>query len=352
MGIIERLTFEAASAHPLLASEHVHRYTLAASLCGGERVLDLACGSGYGSVMLAGGAASVVGVDNDSAVVDMAAATAGREHPVQFVAADAVDYLRRDAAREFGVVVCFQGLEHMEDLDGVLDGLRLLARAGTKLVLSVPNSRMLEDEAEGEGPRTAFDYESALEAFRSLGEATLVFQFLAEGSLIRREDHGDSEPQLSDPLADHGEPEWANHFVGLVGFDDSALAGGPLARAQLAISPAHNRAVRSLQRANRELWYANARLAREKMGTYDTAAVAALLKVEQARADARRAEQRAHQAELRLDGAERQAQQEGQRAEELWVMVQELRAELTAELRRPGARARRLLRAVLGGGRG
>jgi ubiquinone/menaquinone biosynthesis C-methylase UbiE len=43
--------------------EHLHRYLLARQIIGGKRVLDLACGEGYGSFSMSSVALSVVGVD-------------------------------------------------------------------------------------------------------------------------------------------------------------------------------------------------------------------------------------------------------------------------------------------------
>ena len=43
--------------------EHIHRYLLARELARGRNVLDIACGEGYGSNLLAGVASSVIGVD-------------------------------------------------------------------------------------------------------------------------------------------------------------------------------------------------------------------------------------------------------------------------------------------------
>ena len=48
MDVVERLTLEAAQADTMIACEHRQRYEFAAELCGGLRVLDLCCGSGYG----------------------------------------------------------------------------------------------------------------------------------------------------------------------------------------------------------------------------------------------------------------------------------------------------------------
>lgn len=49
--------------------EHLHRYALARQLAHGKDVLDIACGEGYGSNLLATIARTVTGVDIDSEIV-------------------------------------------------------------------------------------------------------------------------------------------------------------------------------------------------------------------------------------------------------------------------------------------
>ena len=56
-----------------IAYEHWHRYAFARQFVAGKRVLDAACGEGYGSALLASVAASVVGVDIDAPAVAHAA---------------------------------------------------------------------------------------------------------------------------------------------------------------------------------------------------------------------------------------------------------------------------------------
>src|SRR5580698_6057306 len=57
-----------------LLNEHMARYTFAARLARGKRVLDAGCGAGYGSAELARAAESVVGVDCAPDAVEFARA--------------------------------------------------------------------------------------------------------------------------------------------------------------------------------------------------------------------------------------------------------------------------------------
>ena len=274
MGVVERLSFEMVSSHALIASEHLHRYELAARVCAGKTVVDLACGVGYGSEVLARAATSVLGVDNDAATIDSAQAAYRDRANLTFTAMDVRDFLRSDAARKAEAIVCFEGLEHFADPDEVLATLRDLAQAGTRIVISVPNSRAFEEE----NPHhvTDYGYEQALAAFEKLGASHILFQFLAEGSLIRARHPG--EPEGRFVLTEHGEPEYANHFIGLVNVEEAELPVQD-GRMQLEIAPLHNRFVRSLDHANRELRRANARLSRTTRGTFDSAAASILNRV-------------------------------------------------------------------------
>ena len=298
MGVQERLSLEAVSAKTLIACEHVHRYRIAAALCGGLRVLDLACGSGYGSAILRQTAASVVGVDNDAATIDMARVTVGRETDVEFVAADAVEYLLRGVRDGHDAIVCLEGLEHLPDPDAAVAALSELAGAGLKLVLSVPNSRAFAEENEFH--LTDFGYDEATALAERLGGATVLYQFLAEGSLIQgaRPEALDAETLLDE----RGEPEYANHFILCANLDDRLESSFPPARMQLTSAPFYNRHMIGLDRGNRELWRENARLARERLGKSDAAAATALFKLQrELRTRAERAEERNVSLESELD---------------------------------------------------
>jgi len=260
MGVRERLSLEAVGAEPLIASEHVHRYGLAARLCDGLRVVDLACGSGYGAAILRETATAVLGVDRDAAVVDMARVTIGSQRDVRFEAADAGDFLARGLAADHDAIVCFEGLEHFSDREAILDTLAGHAASGMRLVMSLPN----QDER---------GYEDAVAAFERFDQVTVLYQFLAEGSLIRADEPAELAGEFV--LQEHGELEWAGYFIACVNLEERVRELADSGQMQLTVAPHYNRRIRELERANRELWRENARIARERIGMGGSAAAMA-----------------------------------------------------------------------------
>jgi 2-polyprenyl-3-methyl-5-hydroxy-6-metoxy-1,4-benzoquinol methylase len=277
----ERLTLEAATAPTLIACEHRHRYRFAASVLAGARVLDLCCGSGYGARVLAETAGAVHGVDIDATTIDTAAATISGPVPITFEAADALDFVRRaDVSERFDAIVCFEGLEHLPELDRILERLRELAEGGMKMVLSVPNSEGLGEDNEFH--LTDFSYEEALERIGSFPGATVLTQYLAEGSVITMTEPGGGEVDAHAVLDERDEPEYANHYIVCVG--EALSAALPDGLMQLEAAPLANRYMRNLERANKVLWRTNQRLGRSHLGKADSAAGALVAKYEAAAA--------------------------------------------------------------------
>ena len=65
----ERLT---EFALHVITLEHLHRYAIAIELSKNKSVLDIACGEGYGSHLLALQSSSVTGVDIDTVTIEAA----------------------------------------------------------------------------------------------------------------------------------------------------------------------------------------------------------------------------------------------------------------------------------------
>ncbi len=296
MDVVERLTLEAAQADTMLACEHRHRYEFARALCGDLRVLDLCCGSGYGTRILAATALEVVGVDIDAATVETAQVTVGRDlDNVGFDLGDAVEYVGRNAGR-FDAVVCFEGLEHLQGLEQALEQLRAQAQGGLRIVASVPNDQLFEERNPFHV--TAFGYDSALRAFASFPNAVMVPQFLAEGSLICPS--GAVETEVAVTLEDRDEPEYANHFIFCVNFDPAEVQRAHRGRIQLNTSPVFNRWSEDLKRGAWALARENARLARARLGKGGSAAAAALARIEGHEAQVAALEQRWRHAQARI----------------------------------------------------
>jgi GT2 family glycosyltransferase/SAM-dependent methyltransferase len=118
--------------------EHVHRYGWVRTLVAGKDVLDLACGEGYGSRMMAlAGARSVVGVDLSFQAVEHASSTYAAIERLRFTQGDAAEVPLPDASVD--VVVSFETLEHHDRHDEMMREVRRVLRPEGLLVISSPN---------------------------------------------------------------------------------------------------------------------------------------------------------------------------------------------------------------------
>lgn len=116
--------------------EHIHRYLFALQFITGSRVLDIACGEGYGSSMLSTLADHVTGVDIDAQCIDRAKARYSSEK-VHFSAGSATQMPVGDA--QFDVVVSFETIEHLEDQEAFWSEIRRVLKPDGLLILSSPN---------------------------------------------------------------------------------------------------------------------------------------------------------------------------------------------------------------------
>src|ERR1700693_1804642 len=77
-----------SAARGQIEIEHLHRYLLARDFCHGKDVLDIACGEGYETALLAQVAPRVIGVDIDRSTLAHAAGQYVRSN-LRYVAGDA-----------------------------------------------------------------------------------------------------------------------------------------------------------------------------------------------------------------------------------------------------------------------
>ena len=101
----------------------------------GRRVLDMACGEGYGAAVLARGAASVLGVDANPEAFEHARLRYTAEN-LRFARGMAQSHGERGA---YDDVVFLQTIEHVEDPAAVLRHFRALLAPGGVAWVSTPN---------------------------------------------------------------------------------------------------------------------------------------------------------------------------------------------------------------------
>jgi SAM-dependent methyltransferase len=129
-----------------LLNEHMARYTFAARLARGKRVLDAGCGAGYGSAELAHSAASVVGLDVAADAVDFARDHyAGPNLTFEQASCTALPH----PSGSFDLVVAFEVIEHLENWRGLLEETRRVLGPCGQLIVSTPN-KLYYTESRGE----------------------------------------------------------------------------------------------------------------------------------------------------------------------------------------------------------
>ncbi|MDP3975502.1 MAG: glycosyltransferase [bacterium] len=120
--------------------EHLARYFFATQFTKDKIVLDIACGTGYGTQTLEQeGASKVVGIDIDKETIDYA----HQYFPLkngEYIAADAQSIPFKE--NEFDVVVSFETLEHIPDYQLFLKEARRVLKPNGILILSTPNNEV------------------------------------------------------------------------------------------------------------------------------------------------------------------------------------------------------------------
>jgi len=160
------------------AVEHLHRYAIAAEICVGKDVLDIASGEGYGSHLLARVARQVIGVDASYEVI---AEARGKyvESNLVFLEGRADDIPLTNSCVD--VVVSFETLEHHDKHEEMLSEIKRVLRPNGVLIISTPDKLIYSDIPNY---RNEFHVrELSREEFKSLIERFFRGQrFLSQGS--------------------------------------------------------------------------------------------------------------------------------------------------------------------------
>lgn len=193
----------------------------AANIGPGDRVLDVACGTGVAARLAAGktGAGSnVTAADVNGPMLDAAAEFAAEAglSGIEWVECDAAKMPFEDSA--FDVVLCQQGLQFMPDKAGALSEMSRVLKPGGRLALSVWKERSplgaafstVFDRRFGEGTTAPW------QVMYSLGDREALRRLAAEAGFC------DIHIAFDYKFARHPDP---------IAFVTGAVAGSPLAGA-------------------------------------------------------------------------------------------------------------------------
>lgn len=130
---------------PQISYEHWHRYLYASQFVSNKLVLDIACGEGYGSYLLAKTAEKVVGIDIDKETI-MYASRKYAKHNLKFKIGS-VDNIPINKEEIFDVIVSFETIEHVSEdkQEKFLKEVKRLLKKDGLFIVSTPNKLFYSD---------------------------------------------------------------------------------------------------------------------------------------------------------------------------------------------------------------
>lgn len=200
-----------------LWAEHIARYAFATRFAKAARVLDIGCGTGYGTAELAQHAQSATGID----ISDDAIRYASQHYPTAtFLAASATSIPL--PAASFDLITAFEVIEHLENWHELLiEARRLLHPTGVFLV-STPNKLYYAESRAKEGPNPFHAHEFEFAEFRDALAAvfphvTMLLQNRLESQAFYP--HATFPPVDAKLDTSRGSPKEANFFLALCSVD-------------------------------------------------------------------------------------------------------------------------------------
>ena len=167
-----------------VAVEHWHRYAMTARFVADKRVLDIASGEGYGSMMLAETAATVLGVDIDAVTVVEARRRYNRNN-LKFSEGSCTAMPLPDASVD--VVVSFETLEHHDQHEEMLCEIRRVLVPDGLCILSTPDRIVYSERSSYCNTfhvKELSDSEFRALVFRHFHNAAFLGQKYVRGSLL------------------------------------------------------------------------------------------------------------------------------------------------------------------------
>lgn len=158
-GVLERVVI--GTGETGVEKEHLARYRFALPYCEGKYVADIACGTGYGSIMLSQTANLVIGYDKENLCGNVV-----------------MDFDLERWTEKYGLIVSFETVEHLKDPKNFLKNIRDTAKES---LISIP---LNEPEGVNQYHLHTFTEESAKALIQSVFSKCEFFY--QEGEVISK----------------------------------------------------------------------------------------------------------------------------------------------------------------------
>jgi len=131
----------------IIYQEHIGRYIFAGAFTKNKLVLDVACGTGYGTeYLLSRGAKMVVGLDISADAINYARSKFDRSKGLHFIRADAANFPFSDSS--FDIIVSFETIEHLKDQSEFLAECKRVLKNDSLFISSTPNKLISSPDTE------------------------------------------------------------------------------------------------------------------------------------------------------------------------------------------------------------
>ncbi|MBU0619689.1 MAG: class I SAM-dependent methyltransferase [Patescibacteria group bacterium] len=140
----ERLILDNKSKNNIIYNEHLVRYEFVKQFVKNKKVLDIACGSGYGSKILAkAGAGKVVAIDVDEEAIKFAKQNYGHKN-IEYQVGNAEEI--GQGSNIFDIISSFETIEHLQNPNKFLSELSRVAKDNGLVIISTPNKDVFKQK--------------------------------------------------------------------------------------------------------------------------------------------------------------------------------------------------------------
>ena len=129
--------------------EHLHRYAIVKKIISDKKVLDIACGEGYGSFLMSRYASEVIGVDVDILTVEKAKIKYLKSN-LKFINGDATQIPLSN--NSIDVVVSFETIEHHDKHEKMYQEIKRVLKNTGILIISSPDKKYYTDKRQYKNP--------------------------------------------------------------------------------------------------------------------------------------------------------------------------------------------------------